>query len=233
MAAEFLTVPIAGASVGQHKLRLAEMFSDDVRMGLELQEQVGPWIAHIGSSAPQPGSPTYNAAQTTGRLIVNTLHLPVATGGATGTMEAANRGAMEAGGTSVGIYLEGLPTEQNLNPYCTHVVRCRTLLARQHLLLSGACGVVVASEGGWGTIFEIGHQLIEMRRHAFDPSCPIVIIHEKELWHGFRDWMNNELVGRGLWHTSEYNKLSFVRSPEEAVRVLSQRLAAIRITECA
>jgi len=66
-----------------------------------------------------------------------------------------------------------------------------------------------------------------MRRHSFDPSCPIVIIDENNLWQGFREWMQTELVVRGLWHGNEYNKLSFVRSADEAIDILSKRLPQV------
>lgn len=207
--------------------RLAKMFAADMKLGIALQEEVGSWIAHLGSSASKPGCPTYQTAYKTGSLIVSQLRRAVGTGNSTGTMEAANRGAIEAGGISVGIYLDGLPTEQYRNPYTTHSITCHTLLARQHLLLSGASGVVVGAEGGWGTIFEIGHQLIEMRRKSFNPSCPIVIIDGDDLWQGFQRWMDDELVGRGLWSGTEYKKLIFVRSAEEAVDELGKRLPAL------
>ncbi len=207
--------------------RLAALFAADMKLGIQLQAEVGSWIAHLGSSASKPGTPAYTTAYRTGNLIASRLRRAGGTGGSTGTMEAFNRGVIEAGGTSVGIYLDGLPTEQYRNPYCTHGITCKTLLARQHLLLSGASGVVVGSEGGWGTIFEIGHQLIEMRRNSFDPSCPIVIIDESDLWQGFQKWMDEQLVGRKLWSGTEYKKLLFVRSAEEAVDCLAERLPAL------
>ncbi len=203
-------------SAANEQMQLAQLFSADMEIGLKLQATVGPWIAHLGSGASKPESRSYNINRRTGASVVRKLKLPLATGGALGSMEGANLGAYEAGGLSVGIYLEGLPSEQLQNIYCTHSIRCKTLLARQHLLLSGACGLIVGPEGGWGTIFEIGHQLIEMRRKSFDPSCPIAIIDEDELWEGFRLWMEKELVGRGLWKNSEYEKIKFVHSEEEA-----------------
>lgn len=210
-------------------LELAKQFADDMKLGVALHKEVGPWIAHLGSSNSKPESPAYNTAWKTGFLIVSKLGLPVGTGGATGTMEAANKGAWDAKGVSAGIYLEGLPTEQRQNPYCTHSIRCKTLLARQHLLLCNACGVVVGAHGGWGTIFEIGHQLIEMRRKSFNPRCPIVVVDELDQWRGFHEWMEQELVGNGLWNVNEFNKISITHSAEEAIEVLSRFYASLRV----
>jgi len=206
---------------------LASEFAEDMALGLELRKRVGrPWIAHLGSSAPKPGSPTYETARRTGRLIVERLGDPVGTGGSTGSMEGANRGAFEVdGGISVGYYLAGLPTEQYLNPYCTHHVTLKTLLARQHLLLAGAKGVIVALEGGWGTIFEVGHQLIEMRRKKFNPNCPIVFIDKDDLWGEFHGWMFRKLVKRGLWSGNEFDKLKLVTCPEAAVDFMGESFA--------
>ena len=206
------------------QLRLAADIAADMKIGVQLQKNVGWWIAHLGSSASARGSLAYETARTTGWRVVTRLGLPLATGGASGTMEGANRGAMEADGISVSIYLEGLPSEQAQNHYWTHGIRCKTLFARQHLLLSGACGVIVGSEGAWGTIFEIGHQLIEMRRGEFDRLTPIAIIDKTNLWDGFHNWMRDKLVARGLWKAKEYDQVSIVRSPEEAVDVMAEHL---------
>jgi uncharacterized protein (TIGR00730 family) len=222
MATETLHAALSARQ--KQQLQLASLFSADMKNGLKIQTQVGPWIAVIGSSKPKPGEPAYETAHKIGRLIATRLKRPVATGGATGAMEGANLGAFEVGGISVGIYLEGLPTEQTQNLYCTHSIRCKTMLARQHLLLSGACALVVAPEGGFGTVFEITHQLIEMRRQSFDPDCPIAIIDELNLWHGLSRWVQAELVARGLLRQSEFDKLLFVRSADEAIAVLSARL---------
>jgi predicted Rossmann-fold nucleotide-binding protein len=199
---------------------LSSDFATDMEAILALQKEVGPWIACLGSSAFRPGGTAYSTSREMGRLIVTRLQLALATGHGPYLMEAFNLGAYEAKGTSVGIGLEGLPSEQKLNKWCTHSVICKTLLARQHGLLSGACAVVVAPEGSIGTVFEVGHQIIEMRRHFYHPDTPIVIIDNSGLWQKLLEWMDEELVGRGLWKNSEFAKLIRADSAEKACRIL-------------
>lgn len=86
--------PVTTASTGQRYL--AGMFAADMKIGLDVQAQVGPWIAHLGSSASQPGNPAYHTARATGRMIVSKLRRPVATGGASGTIPSTRRGALMA-----------------------------------------------------------------------------------------------------------------------------------------
>jgi predicted Rossmann-fold nucleotide-binding protein len=139
-------------------------------------------------------------------------------------MAGANEGAIKQGGISVGIYLEGLLSEQFQNPFTTHNIRCKTLLARQHLLLSGAEGAVIAPEGGAGTVFELTHMLIEMRRKVFNPSAPIVFVDDNTMWGGLRSWFSKNVVGRGLMSGKELEQTYIAHSPAEAIGILQQHL---------
>lgn len=204
---------------------LGRDFEADMRLGVELIDTVGPWIAILGSSKTAAKKPAYKRVYRCAQLVVQRLHLPVASGQSTGCMDAANKGALDAHGTSVGIYLQGLPTEQSANPWCTHSISCKTLLARQHLLLAGACGIVVSPEGGFGTVFEIGHQIIEMRRNQFDPNTPIVLMDSDGAWDGLREWLLTEVVARGFWSKAEFDKLYFCQDEDEAIAHLETVLA--------
>lgn len=206
------------------ELQMAADFTTDMKAGVTLQKEVGPWIAVLGSSAPKPGSATYLSAFEVGQRVAQDLHMPVATGNGPGVMAAANEGAFKSGGKSVGIYLEGLPSEQNQNTFTTNAIRCKTLLARQHLLLSGADGLVIAPDGGGGTVFEYTHQLIEMRRKVYNPETPIVFVDENKMWGSLRGWFGKHVVARGLMRGSEFDHTFFAGSPSEAVDILRREL---------
>lgn len=208
--------------------QMAKNFSADVEASLKLQAETGPWIAVLGSSAPKPGSPTYKTAYEIGELVATKLKMPVATGNGPGVMEAANKGAFDRGGSSVGIYLEGLPSEQNQNPFTTKAIRCKTLLARQDGLLYGADGIVIAPEGGGGTVFEFTHQLIEMRRKVYNPETPIVFVDNNGMWSQFRGWLGRNVIGRGLMNGNELNHTFIAHSPAEAIDILGKHLPQTR-----
>lgn len=198
-------------------------FDSDMDKIVALQREVGPWVGCLGASA-SVSEKAFATAQEMGGLIVSELGLPVATGHGPRLMAGFNLGAKLAGGISVGIGLLGLPTEQVPNPHCNRSVFCKTTLARQHGLLSGSQAVIIAPEGSIGTVFELGHQIIEMRRDYFDPDTPLVVIDNVELWKGFLLWAEKELVGRNLLKKDELKKILVADSTRCAIDLLKERL---------
>jgi predicted Rossmann-fold nucleotide-binding protein len=207
---------------------LAAKIATDLEAGRAIQLKHAPWITSLGSSVPKEGSEAYQCGYDVGRLIVTRLGMPAATGGASGWMKAVNHGAFDAGGESIGFYLEGLPSEQQMNPFCTVSLRCKAIDSRQRLLLAGAGGVIIGPLGAIGTIYEKGQQIVEMRRKVFDPSTPIVCIDQMKFWDLYRRFLYEEVLPRGLWSEKEANQLHFCDSAEAAVELLQDRVAAIK-----
>ena len=114
--------------------------------------ELGPAIAVFGSARTHPGDTTYEQAEQTGRALVE-AGFAVITGGGPGSMEAANKGASEAGGVSVGLGIE-LPFESGLNPWSDIGVNFRYFFARKTMFVKYSQGFIVLP-GGFGTLDEL------------------------------------------------------------------------------
>ena len=129
------------------------MIADEFREGFLTVESIGvPGVTVFGSARTAEGDPWYENARSFGRLAVD-AGFAVVTGGGPGVMEAANRGAQEAGGVSVGFNIQ-LPHEQDLNPYCDIGMTFRHFYARKTMLVKAAEALVLFP-GGFGTLDEV------------------------------------------------------------------------------
>ena len=144
----------------------------DFIAGFRALHFVGPCITVFGSARYEPSHPYYALGQDVGRGIAS-LGFTVMTGGGPGLMEAANRGAREAGGASVGCNVE-LPLEQSPNPYLDRSVTCRYFFVRKVLLFKYSYAFV-ALPGGFGTLDELFEALtlIQTRKVA---NFPVVLL---------------------------------------------------------
>ncbi len=149
------------------------MIADEFRAGFLTVESIGaPGVTVFGSARTAEGEPIYELAREFGRLAV-AAGFAVVTGGGPGVMEGANRGAQEAGGTSVGFNIE-LPHEQALNGYCDIGLTFRHFYARKTMLVKAAEALVLFP-GGFGTLDELFESLVLIQTgkiHHF-PVCLI------------------------------------------------------------
>ncbi len=138
--------------------RHVEMIADEFRAGFSVVDSLDrPAITIFGSARTPESDPTYAQARELGRLAVE-AGFAVVTGGGPGAMEAANRGAQEAGGVSVGFNIE-LPHEQSLNAYCDIGFTFHHFYARKVMLVKAAEGLVLMP-GGFGTLDELFESLV-------------------------------------------------------------------------
>ena len=134
------------------------MIADEFRDGFLAVESIGvPGVTVFGSARTAEGDPWYDNAREFGRLAVD-AGFAVVTGGGPGVMEAANRGAQEAGGVSVGFNIQ-LPHEQELNAYCDIGMTFRHFYARKTMLVKAAEALVLFP-GGFGTLDELFEALV-------------------------------------------------------------------------
>ena len=140
----------------------------DFVRGFRALHFVGPCVTIFGSARFTEDHPTYQMAREVGAAVAR-LGFTVMTGGGPGVMEAANRGAREAGGVSVGCNIE-LPFEQNPNPYLDRWVTCRYFFVRKVLLFKYSYAFV-ALPGGLGTLDELSEALTLIQT-AEDPPVP-------------------------------------------------------------
>ncbi len=154
--------------------------------------ELGPAISVFGSARTPEGSPEYEAGVRIGRALVE-AGFGVITGGGPGAMEAANRGATEAGGVSVGLGIE-LPFEQGLNPYVDIGVNFRYFFVRKTMFVKYAQGFVVLP-GGLGTLDECFEALTLVQTKKVT-RFPIVLFGSA-YWKGLVDWLTNTLIAEG------------------------------------
>jgi len=205
--------------------RTQETFAGDVSLiaseflaGFQAVQQIDrPAVSSFGSARVGEESPTYDAARRTARLFAE-AGLAVVTGGGPGVMEAANRGAKEAGGLSVGFNII-LPHEQGLNPYCDIAVTFKHFYARKTMFVKAAEGFVIFP-GGFGTMDELFESLTLIQTGTIG-SFPIVLF-DSDYWDEMLEWVREEMLAHGLVSPQDLDLLTVTDDPVEAVeRVVS------------
>ena len=185
--------------------------------------EVGPAVSVFGSARIKKSDPEYALAREISSLLVKAGYA-VITGGGPGVMEAANRGAVEAHGLSVGLGIE-LPMEQGLNKWVDLGVNFRYFFARKTMFVKYAEGFVVLP-GGFGTLDELFEALTLVQTHKVT-GFPIVLVGTAH-WSGLIDWMRSTVERRGLIAPGDVDLLHLTDDPEEAVRIVVERAAEIR-----
>jgi len=157
--------------------------------GFEELSTIGPAVSFFGSARAQPGQPYYELARETAREI-SEAGFAVITGGGGGIMEAANKGAGQASGESIGLNIE-LPIEQKPNKFQNLSLHFRYFFCRKVMFLKYAHGFIVFP-GGFGTMDEFFESLvlIQTLRQASFP----VILMGSEYWAGLIDWMKQTML---------------------------------------
>ena len=153
---------------------------------------IGPAVCMFGSARTLPGDAEYELGREAGRAIGES-GFAVVTGGGPGTMEAANRGAREAGALSVGLNIE-LPREQGLNPYVDLGIEFHYFFVRKLMFVRYSDAFVVLP-GGFGTLEEMFEALTLIQTEK-TPDHPVVLVGG-DYWSGLIDWMRAELLGGG------------------------------------
>lgn len=176
-------------------------------------------IAVFGSARTQPGEPEYETAQEIGRLVAE-RGFAVITGGGPGVMEAANKGAHDADGMSVGLGIE-LPFEQGLNQWIDLGINFRYFFARKVMFVRYSRGFIVMP-GGFGTMDELFEALTLVQTGKVG-GFPLVLVG-KEFWSPLMDWIQGSLVKRGLISAEDVNLFKIVDTAEEAVEAIFEGL---------
>lgn len=154
--------------------------------------ELGPAISIFGSARTRAGMPMYEASQVLGHRLVQAGYA-VITGGGPGVMEAANKGAADAGGTSVGLGIE-LPFESAMNDYVNLGINFRYFFARKVMFLKYAQGFVVMP-GGFGTFDEIFEALTLAQTGKVTDYR--VVLFGSEYWQGLLGWLRDTVLAEG------------------------------------
>src|SRR5207244_1108379 len=174
--------------------RHVAMIAQEFRAGFEAVDSIDrPAVTIFGSARIREGDPVYERAREAGRLFA-ARGWAVVTGGGPGVMEAANRGAQETGGLSVGFNIE-LPHEQRSNGYLDISLTFRHFYARKTMFVKAAEGFLVFL-GGFGTADELfeGLTLIQTGKILQFP----VVLYDSDYWAELLEWVRGELLADGM-----------------------------------
>lgn len=172
-------------------------------------------VSLFGSARTAPDNPQYKAAQETAALLVK-AGFEIITGGGPGIMEAANRGAIEAGGVSVGCNIE-LPFEQRPNPYQTHSITFKYFFVRKTMFIKYSSAFVIFP-GGFGTLDELFEALTLIQTQKIR-NFP-VILFGTDFWRGMLEWIKGPLAEEGKISASDLDLLHLTDSPQETVDII-------------
>jgi uncharacterized protein (TIGR00730 family) len=177
--------------------------------------ELGPAVSVFGSARTKPSDPNYALGVAVGRALVQAGYA-VITGGGPGAMEAANRGALEAGGTSVGLGIE-LPFEHGLNRYVDLGVNFRYFFARKTMFVKYAQGFIVLP-GGFGTLDELFEAvtLVQTRKVT---SFPLVLLGTS-YWGGLLHWLRETAAAKGTITLGDVDLLHVTDDVDEAVSII-------------
>ncbi len=191
----------------------AARIGEEFRAGFEIVERVPkPAVTIFGSARVRAANPIYERARGAARLFAE-AGFTVVTGGGPGVMEAANRGAKEAGGVSVGFNIE-LPHEQHANPYLDVSETFQHFYVRKTMLVKVAEGFVMFP-GGFGTLDEMFEALTLIQTGKV-LHFPVVLVGRK-YWSDLLDWIGDELLDHGMISRDDLRLLYLTDDPAEAV----------------
>jgi uncharacterized protein (TIGR00730 family) len=185
--------------------------------GFDRLADVGDAVAMFGSARIRPDDPLYAAARETSAGLAE-AGFAVITGGGPGIMEAANRGAAEAGGLSIGCNIE-LPHEQHGNSYATMSMEFRYFFVRKTMFVKYSEAFVVFP-GGFGTLDELFEAVTLVQTgkiHRFP-----VVLYGAEYWGGLLGWLRSTVVSGGEVSADELGLLQVVDSPQDVVRIVCE-----------
>ena len=220
-----------GEQIDERLLRRTDTLASDVSLiasefltGFQAIQRIDrPAVSIFGSARIAAGTPTYEAARLTGRLFAE-AGLAVVTGGGPGVMEAANRGAREGGGLSVGFNIL-LPHEQGLNPYCDIELTFKHFYARKTMFVKAAEGFVIFP-GGFGTMDELFEALTLIQTGKIG-SFPVVLV-DSDYWAEMLDWVRDEMLADGLVSPHDLDLLMVTDDPREAVERITEMIGERR-----
>jgi len=196
----------------QDAWRLFKILSEFVE-GFDTLAAVPPAVTFFGSARVTEGDWEYDSARELASKLA-TDECAIITGGGPGVMEAANRGAQEANGVSIGLNIE-IPFEQLPNPYIDKLISFRYFFVRKVMFIKYSIAFVIMP-GGFGTMDELFEALTLIQTHKIKPF-PVYMVG-KDYWKGLIDWLKERMLGEGKISPEDLNYLHIVDSLNEVVK---------------
>jgi uncharacterized protein (TIGR00730 family) len=187
--------------------------------GFEVLPEVYPAVTIFGSARVGRNSPIYKTTEKLARLLAEN-EFNVISGGGPGVMEAANKGAAEGGGKSVGLNIR-LPREQKPNKYANIRLDYKYFFIRKVMFVKYAVAYVIMP-GGFGTLDELFEALTLIQTKRIR-SFPVILV-DSRYWKGLIDWMKEALLQSKSISSSDLDIFHIVDKPEEAVSIIKRRV---------
>lgn len=185
--------------------------------GVEALHELGPAVSIFGSARIKPDDPVYKKTEMLAALFAKN-NFAVITGGGGGVMEAANKGAAEAGGKSVGLNIV-LPFEQKPNQYSNLKLEFKYFFIRKVMFVKYAHAYVIMP-GGFGTLDELFEAVTLVQTHRIKP-LPVILVGSK-YWSGLKNWIKSRLLEANMVSLKDIDILKVVDDPEEVVDTVKQ-----------
>ncbi len=182
---------------------------------IEELSDIGRAVTIFGSARTTPGNPYYQKAEHLARLLAQ-KGFSVITGGGPGIMEAANKGAAEAGGTSVGMNIR-LPMEQNPNEYANIKLYHKYFFIRKVMFVKFAVAYVILP-GGFGTMDEFFEALTLIQTKRIK-SFPVILMGS-EYWKGLLDWLKGTMLAQGMIFQEDLDLIRIIDEPEDVANYI-------------
>ncbi|MCX8083775.1 MAG: TIGR00730 family Rossman fold protein [Calditerrivibrio sp.] len=198
--------------------RVFKILSEFVE-GFENLSKIEPAVSIFGSARIKEDHPDYRKARKLGQLLAKE-GITVLTGGGPGIMEAANRGASEAGGMSVGLNIE-LPFEQKPNPYAKKVITFNYFFVRKVMLVKYAKAFVIFP-GGFGTMDEFFEALTLIQTKKILPF-PLILVDSK-FWSGLIQWIKDQMLMSNFIKETDLELIKIMEEPEEILEYIKDFL---------
>ena len=202
---------VASTRTDPERLGLIEA---ELRRGFDVLAEIGPAVCVFGSARAHEEDPLYERAREIGRAI-GEAGFTVITGGGPGLMEAANRGAGDAGATSVGLNIL-LPHEQAMNPYCDIGLTFEYFFTRK-LMFVRYSRSIVALPGGYGTLDEL-FEVMTLIQTGEAVDHPVVLVG-RDYWSGLLDWVRAELLEPGRISAADFELPTLADETSEIVDI--------------
>ncbi len=178
--------------------------------GFESLSRIPKGVTVFGSARSRPGEEDYRRAEE-GHAVI--------TGGGPGDMEAANKGALEAGGKAIGIAVE-LPFEDKPNPFLTTTLTFRYFFVRKVMFVKYSKAFVFLP-GGFGTLDEMFEAVTLVQTKKIAP-LPVILFGDDAYWDGLLRWVRETLISRGKISPADLGILRRARTPEEALALVAE-----------
>ena len=207
--------PVDDLKVGE-SWRIFKIMAEFVE-AIECLGQIGPCVSIFGSARTKPEHEDYQRTVAVARGLAQAGY-GVISGGGGGVMEAANRGAAEGGGLSVGLNIE-LPHEQIPNDYAGIKLQFRYFFVRKVMFVKYAVAYIIMP-GGFGTLDELFEAVTLIQTHRIRPF-PVVLM-DSHYWGGLVDWIRDRLLAEKRISPDDLDILQVVDDPEEVVKIIKR-----------